>query len=96
MSGSSPFPMGFVANMKWHFDGEIPDKAWKSFRTQFSQEHAPGWVVRKQTTRSRYYRQSSVVVSFRTTNPDTAREMSSEQWEFLKAMISLLVTQVKT
>lgn len=84
--------MGFVANMKWQFEGDIPVKVWKTFRTKFAKEHAPGWKVKK--CHQDWGRNGgTVTVSFHTTSPDTAREISAEQWEFLKATISLLVTK---
>lgn len=91
MSGAAPFPMGFIASMKWEFEGDIPEKVWRNFRTKFSKEHAPGWAVKKLAHKWRH--NACVTVSFRTTNPDTAREMTSDQWEFLKATISLLAVK---
>lgn len=87
----SGWPDGFVANMKWEFEGEIPPKTWKEFRTKFAKEHAPGWKVKKMTKNWR--QQSATVVSFNTTNPDVAREIPADQWEFLKATISLLLVK---
>lgn len=46
MSWGSTFPMGFVASMKWQFEGDIPQKVWTNFRTKFSKKHAPGWQVK--------------------------------------------------
>lgn len=91
MSGAAPWPDGFCAHMKWVFEGNIPEKVWRNFRTKFVKEHAPGWTVKKlfQTWR----RGGQVVVSFHTTEPNTAREMTTEQWDFLKATISLLAVK---
>jgi hypothetical protein len=89
--GSAGFPDGFVANMKWRFDGNIPDKVWKQFRTKFAKEHAKGWHVKKLF---RPWRSGGeVVVSFKTTDPNVAREIASDQWEFLKATLSLLAVK---
>lgn len=85
-------PMGFMATMKWEFEGDLPEKVWRGFRTKFIKEHAPGWEVKK--LHNRYGREGGVVhVTFRTTNPDTAREMTADQWEFLKATLSLLAVK---
>jgi hypothetical protein len=83
--------MGFSASQQWEFEGDIPKKTWKSFRTKFAKEHAPGWRVKKLYNRYRIVGQT--VVSFQTTNADTAREMTADQWEFLKATLSLLTVK---
>lgn len=90
MSGAAPWPSGFCAHMKWSFEGNIPDKVWKQFRTKFSKEHAAGWDVKKLFQK---WGRGQVVVSFHTTDPDVARTMTTEQWEFLRATISLLTVR---
>lgn len=92
MSFAAGFPDGFVANMKWRFDGDIPAKVWRQFRTKFAEEHAKGWKVKKLFKAWRVG--GSVVVSFKTTDPNVAREITADQWEFLKATLSLLAVKV--
>jgi hypothetical protein len=92
VSFGNRIPFGFSASMKWQFEGDIPSKVWKGFRTKFVKEHAPGWQVKKYHT---HWGKNGgdVVVTFQATNPDTAREMTGEQWEFLKATISLMAVK---
>lgn len=91
MSWSGPgWPDGFVANMKWRFEGNIPKKVWLQFRTKFAKEHAKGWAVKKQF---KDWGNGEVVISFKTTDPNVAREITADQWEFLKATLSLLAVK---
>lgn len=90
MSFGNTIPLGFQASMKWEFEGDIPKKIWRGFRTKFTKEHAAGWNVKKL---ARGWGKPSVTVTFQTTSPDTAREMTADQWEFLKAIISLLIVK---
>lgn len=88
---STGWPDGFVANMKWRFEGNIPDKVWKNFRTKFAAEHSPGWKVKKNYRKWRGG--GEVTVSFHTTDPQVAATMPPDQWEFLKATLSLLAVK---
>lgn len=92
MSYATGWPDGFVANMKWRFDGNIPDKVWRQFRTKFAKEHAKGWAVKK--LYKGWHNAGEVVISFKTTDPNVAREITADQWEFLKATLSLLAVKV--
>lgn len=91
MSFGNKIPMGFMATMKREFEGDLPEKVWRSFRIKFIKEHAPGWEVKK--LHNRYGRKGgNVCVTFRTTNPNTAN-LTADQWEFLKATLSLLAVK---
>lgn len=89
MSWSNKVPDGFFLNVRWHFDGNIPDKMWQSFRKKFIKEHASGWSCSK--LYDKYGK--SVRVDLRCTDVTAVGANTLDTLDFLHTTLSLIVVK---
>lgn len=89
MSWGNRFPDGFVANYRFNIEGNIPDKTWKSFRTKFLKQNAPGWACSKLYDKySKSFR-----VDVRTTDVNHMNAVSKDTLDLIVATLSLLAVK---